>query len=256
MKVAYYKEFSHELNRDMEFKVYGHAGKPCIVFPAQNGRFYDFENFGMIDAASAFIEQGRIQFFCVDSIDEETWSNEGGNPRERIELHERWYHYIVDEFVLRVQEISTFDNGGKSYDKMMTCGCSMGAFHALNTMLRRPDVFDKVLAMSGIYHASFFFHEYHDELTYQNSPSDYLANLKEDHPYMELYRKSEVILCCGQGAWEQECENSLHHMEQIYADKQIDVWIDFWGYDVSHDWYWWKKQIDYFLQFLVQEKHV
>ena len=55
MKVAYYKEFSHELNRDMEFKVYGHAGKPCIVFPAQNGRFYDFENFGMIDAASAFI---------------------------------------------------------------------------------------------------------------------------------------------------------------------------------------------------------
>ena len=61
MKVAYYKEFSHELNRDMEFKVYGHAGKPCIVFPAQNGRFYDFENFGMIDAASAFIEQGRIQ---------------------------------------------------------------------------------------------------------------------------------------------------------------------------------------------------
>ena len=51
--------------------------------------------------------------------------------------------------------------------------------------------------MSGIYHASFFFHEYHDELTYQNSPSDYLANLKEDHPYMELYRQSEVILCCG-----------------------------------------------------------
>lgn len=33
----------------------------------------------------------------MDSIDEETWSNEGGNPRERIELHERWYHYIVDE---------------------------------------------------------------------------------------------------------------------------------------------------------------
>ena len=51
MNVEYYKELSHELNRDMEFKVYGHTGIPCLVFPAQNGRFYDFENFGMIDAA-------------------------------------------------------------------------------------------------------------------------------------------------------------------------------------------------------------
>lgn len=68
---------------------------------------------------------------------------------------------------------------------------------------------------------------------------------------MELYRNSEIVLCCGQGAWEQEMENSMHQMEAIFADKHIDVWIDFWGYDVSHDWYWWKKQIDYFLQFMV-----
>ena len=32
MKVAYYKEFSHELNRDMEFKVYGHAGSHVLSF--------------------------------------------------------------------------------------------------------------------------------------------------------------------------------------------------------------------------------
>ena len=31
MKVEYYKEYSHELGRDMEFKVYGHAGKPCGI---------------------------------------------------------------------------------------------------------------------------------------------------------------------------------------------------------------------------------
>ena len=75
MNVEYYKELSHELNRDMEFKVYGHTGIPCLVFPAQNGRFYDFENFGMIDAAHEYVDAGRIQFFCCDSIDNETWSN-------------------------------------------------------------------------------------------------------------------------------------------------------------------------------------
>ena len=45
MRVEYFKEYSNCLNRDMEFKVYGHAGVPLLVFPAQDGRFYDFENF-------------------------------------------------------------------------------------------------------------------------------------------------------------------------------------------------------------------
>ena len=45
MKIDYFKEYSYCLNRDMEFKVYGHGGKPILVFPAQDGRFYDFENF-------------------------------------------------------------------------------------------------------------------------------------------------------------------------------------------------------------------
>lgn len=39
MKVEYYKEYSPCLERDMEYKVYGHAGTPILVFPTQNGRF-------------------------------------------------------------------------------------------------------------------------------------------------------------------------------------------------------------------------
>ena len=42
MKIEWFKEYSHCLDRDMEFKVYGHAGRPILVFPAQNGRFFDF----------------------------------------------------------------------------------------------------------------------------------------------------------------------------------------------------------------------
>ena len=127
----------------------------------------------------------------------------------------------------------------------------MGAFHALNVFLRRPDIFTKVLGMSGLYHAAYFFHDYHDELTYRNSPMDYLVNMSLTNPNMELYRRADIILCCGKGAWEQEMEYCLQAMQDILAQKKIDAWIDFWGYDVSHDWYWWKRQIDYFLQFMV-----
>lgn len=59
MHTAYYNEYSYHLDRMMEFKVYGHAGRPCLVFPAQSGRFYDFENFGMVAAVQDLLEQGR-----------------------------------------------------------------------------------------------------------------------------------------------------------------------------------------------------
>ena len=46
MKVEWFKEYSQCLNRDMEFNVYGHAGEPILVFPSQNGRYFDFANNG------------------------------------------------------------------------------------------------------------------------------------------------------------------------------------------------------------------
>ena len=56
MKTEYYKDYSQNLGRDMEFKVYGHSGRPFLVFPSQDGRFFDYENNGMIDAAKDYIE--------------------------------------------------------------------------------------------------------------------------------------------------------------------------------------------------------
>ena len=43
MQIRYYKEYSRYLNRDMEFKVYGHAGRPILIFPCQSGRFFDWD---------------------------------------------------------------------------------------------------------------------------------------------------------------------------------------------------------------------
>jgi len=44
---TYYKEWSTVLGREMEFKVYGHAGVPVLALPARGGRFYDWENNGI-----------------------------------------------------------------------------------------------------------------------------------------------------------------------------------------------------------------
>ena len=129
MKIDYIKHFSKSLGRDMEYKTYGDSGRPVLVFPSQNGRFFDYENMGMVNAAAPFIEQGRIRLICVDSIDGETWSNYGGDARWRIEQHERWFHYVVDEVIPEVR---------RGDETFIVTGCSMGGFHAGNFFFRRP----------------------------------------------------------------------------------------------------------------------
>lgn len=44
----------------MPLRVYGHWGVPILVFPCSLGRYYDYENMGMIDAI-AFIDAGIIE---------------------------------------------------------------------------------------------------------------------------------------------------------------------------------------------------
>ena len=65
---------------------------------------------------------------------------------------------------------------------------------------------------------------------------------------MDIYRKKNIIICIGQGAWEEELLPSNREMETILKEKQVPAWIDFWGYDVAHDWNWWQIQIRYFME--------
>lgn len=76
----------------MEYKTYGNRGLRVLVFPSQDGRFYDYQDFDMVAVLSSFIDAGQIRLICVDSIDRETWSNASGDEHMRITLHEQWYH--------------------------------------------------------------------------------------------------------------------------------------------------------------------
>jgi esterase/lipase superfamily enzyme len=79
----------------------------------------------------------------------------------------------------------------------------------------------------------------------------YLPNLT-DPWYLDQYRQSHIILCAGQGAWEDAMLADLRAMEGILRAKQVPAWVDFWGYDVNHDWPWWRRQLPYFLESLMQ----
>lgn len=252
METQYFKQYSHALDREMECKVYGYAGRPVLYIPCQDGRFFDFENFSMTDVWSPWINSGQVMVFAIDTIDKETWSNENGDPRWRICRHEQWMRYITDEMVPFMRNLANDRNGWTGYPGVMVFGCSLGATHAANLYFRRPDLFDGLLAFSGIYTAEYGFGQYMDDLVYANSPVHYLANMSGDHPYIELYNLKKAIICVGQGPW--ELPDSTRQLQWILQSKGIDAWVDFWGYDCSHDWYWWYRQVEYFVPYLLGQK--
>ena len=239
--------FSENLRRDMNVKIYGYGGLPLLIFPTQDAMSDNFENFGMIDTLKNFIDGGKIQLFCVDTVDTETWSNIFGDKVWRANRQESYYNYIIEEVLPLIRE----KNSSKKLP--IAAGCSLGGLHAAIVFLRRPELFGGMLSMSGVYDAKFCFDGWSNPTLYDNAPIDFLSNMPENHPYIEIYNTKKIIFCIGQGRWEEEGLRTTAILKNIFAEKKINGWFDFWGYDVDHDWVWWKKQILYFLPKFLEE---
>ncbi|MBE0637843.1 MAG: esterase family protein [Bacteroidales bacterium] len=242
MNIEYHKWYSERLGRDMELKVYGHSGKPFIIFPCQGGRFFESEDFGMIDAISYLINDGRVKVFTVDGIDNESWANYGIHPADRAVRHNQYDSYVMNEVVPFIRSHC------QSPDiKIALTGFSMGAYHAANFYFRHPYIFDVTIAISGLYDMKMFLGDYMDDNVYYNSPINFLGNM-QDEVILNQYRQGKIVICTGQGAWEEEMLEDTYQMKAILEQKQIPALIDIWGHDVNHDWPWWKKMLPHFIE--------
>lgn len=248
LKVDYRKWHSPSLDRDMELKVYGHAGKPILVFPSGGGRFYEYEDFGMVEAVRPFIEAGRVQLFTIDSVDDESWYNGGLHPCDRARRHEQYERYILEEAVPFIRG----ENGSGS--DLLATGCSGGGYHAANILFRHPDVFDAAIALSGLYGSRFVMGEGWHDCLYYHFPLSYLPGLNDER-LLGLIKRSRIVLCVGQGRWETldtyDCIGDTRALKEVLDAKGIPCWVEFWGHDCDHDWVWWRKQMPYFLGQLV-----
>lgn len=249
MHIEEHRWYSAHLQREMSLKVYGHWGRPLIVFPCSRGRYFDYEGLGMIDAIAGFIDDGQLKLFCVDSIDADSWYDWGVPPAERNRRHEAYDRYISGEVVPFIR-----DHCRDLRIPILTNGCSMGAYHAVNCFLKHPDLFAGTLSLSGLYRLDRpeFGLQSHDlEAVYFNSPLAYLPGVS-DPVTLDRYRHSRIIVCAGQGAWDEEALADTRELGRILEAKGIPAWIDFWGFDVNHDWPWWYRQMNYFLPALIE----
>ncbi len=127
---------------------------------------------------------------------------------------------------------------------LATMGFSFGAYHALHTLLRSPDIFRWSLGLSGFYDISTYFNGYYDENCLRCNPRDYLpANMSPE--YRHLLNRCEIYLICGQGAWERV--HWTRDFSQFLTDLGIKHHFHLWGHDASHDWDSWKRELNEYL---------
>ena len=116
----------------------------------------------------------------------------------------------------------------------------------MNLFLKRPDLINGVIAMSGVYDLMEYTKGYYDEQVYYNSPMHYMPNLT-DHAILEQVRQSSHIhIFSGSGAYEDP--TSSGRFAKILYDKGINYELDIWGQEWPHDWNTWRALLPHYLE--------
>ena len=235
MHRAYHRWYCPHLNRDMELLVFGHAGMRVLAFPTSRGRFFEWEDRGLVGALGGHLHQGRIQLFCVDGIDEESWYARHKWPGDRA-----WRHVQYDSYLLN--EVLPFTLTQSSHPFLTVTGASFGAYHAVNFALRHPREVGRVLGMSGLYDVSRFLDGHHDRNVYFNNPVEYVAN-EHDPARLADLRRLDVILAVGQA--DPQLDSNRRLSELLWSKG---VWHAFRLWDgLAHDWPFWAKMLHLYL---------
>ncbi len=220
----------------MEMLIFGHAGNPTLVFPTSQGRFFEYEDRGMVGALAHKLEHGQLQLFCVDSVDSESWYNRGVHPRQRVERHMTYESYLLHEVLPLIKQKN------QSLSLAVT-GCSFGGYHAVNFALRHPDVVTHCYSMSGAFDIKQFLDGYYDNDCYFNSPHDYLQNMG-DPWYLDRYRHNWYLLATGNHDF---CWNDNEMLAIHMRNKSMNHRVDVWGDGTGHDWPWWHRMAEQYL---------
>lgn len=226
---------SQALNKNMPIAIYGFYGAALLLIPTAAADYLEYERFQLIDALRPQIDAGVVKVFSIDSINNESWMNQGMDPRQKAIRHQQWNQYVFDEVIPFIRKETSAET------PILTCGASFGALHSANLFFKRPDIINGCIAMSGVYALTEYTRGYFDDDVYFNSPVHYLPNLN-DHSILEQIRKSEHIhILSGSGAYEDP--QAARQLAGILQNKSIRYDLSIWGPEWTHDWPTWRAML-------------
>jgi len=235
VKREYRKWWSPALGRDMELLVFGDRGAPVLVFPTSMGRFYQWEDFGLVSHMAPRIDAGWLQLWCVDSIDGESFYNKAAAPQDRARRHLGYERYLIEEVLPAIRYAN-------AVDQLIVTGSSFGAFHALAFVTRRPGIARKAVGMSGAYDTARWLDGERGGEAYFVNPLAFLPNLNDDR-FLAPLRQTEIIIATGRDDPNvDESKRLAGVLQQKGVPAELDIW-DGW----AHDWPYWKDMVDRYI---------
>jgi esterase/lipase superfamily enzyme len=223
----------------MGVRVYGHWGAPLLVFPTSGGDEWEFEGQGMLDALGHHVDAGRVKLFCVNSANNQSWYDKGAHPRHRSYVQAMYDAYVAEEVAPFVQSHCETPGIG-----ITTTGASFGAYHAVNSLLKHPQLVRRCLGLSGVYDLRRFMDGDYDDNFYFNNPVDYMANLT-DPWYLEQLAQDDIRLVTGNGPFEDS--RPTYQLSGVLWARGVRHSVDDWGPDGGHDWPYWKRQLNEYI---------
>ena len=223
--------FSPRLDRDMDLLVFGPAGARVLVVPSSMGKFFEWEDQGMIGALGEQLERGWLQLYCVDSVDAESWYAKHKHPAERAAWHSRYDAYLRDEVLPLMQSRNP-------NPFLITTGASFGAYHALTFALRYPHLVNRAIGLSGVYDIREVTDGYTDQYVYPYNPAEFILN-EADPERLAAMHRLDIVLAIGQ-------DDSLRGNSEYFSGRlwsqgiwhALRIW-DGW----AHDWPYWRQMI-------------
>lgn len=224
MNREYHRWYSPRLHREMELLVFGHAGAKVLMFPTRDGRFFEYEQLGVVASLASKIEAGHLQLYCVEGLASETFYAFGRHPADRL-----WRHIAFEDYILNEVLPLMADKNG--HDCTIVQGCSLGAFQAASLAFRHPHLFRKLVAFSGRYDLTLqvetfgdLFDGYYDDNVFFHMPSHFLPGLHHDWR-LDRLRQMDIILTIGDA---DPFLGNNRHLSSVLAAKgvrhQMHVW--------------------------------
>lgn len=231
--------FSPALNKEMPIAAYGHYGFAILLIPTAAADYLEYERFQLIDAIAPMIESGKCRVFSIDSMNKESWMNNQMLPEHKAIRHNQFNEYVFNEVVPFIR------NSTSNETMIYTCGASFGALHAMNLFLKRPDILNGAISMSGVYNLTEYTKGFWDDQVFYNSPEHYIPSLQDDWYLSKIKASHHIHIYTGSGNFE-DPEASKRFAGILY-NKGIWYDLDVWGPDIHHDWPTWRSMLPYIL---------
>ncbi len=232
--------YSPALGMEMPIVTYGHYGFALLLVPTAAADYLEYERFLLIETIKPWIDAGKVKVFSVNSINTESWLHNDMAGEHKAIRHNQFNEYIYNEVVPFIR------NSSSPETEIIVSGASFGALHSMNLFLKRPDLINGVLAMSGVYDLTEYSKGHYDEQVYFNSPMHYMPNLT-DHGILEQIRSSNHIhIFSGSGAYEDPSGSG--NFAKVLYDKGINYELDIWGEEWPHDWNTWRALLPHYLE--------